>query len=281
MPLLTLFRSDFEMFKYPAGELQVRCKSITHNSDRVLLYTTSRDIVEIGLCISAIQARKRPQQRVSLCLPYLPFSRADRRFVPGDCHGLDMFASYLSTLGIHHVYTVDVHSRFAKQFIPNLVNLSPVSLVDAAQKQFSTKVKESVNILVPDAGAKERYRGVPLQASKIRDPATGKLSGFETPSKEELGGQPTLIIDDICDGGGTFVGLAEQLKAKGVSRLGLYVTHGIFSNGLTKLLQFFDHVYTTDSCNVYDRDYQAYSNCVTVFSMRDFCLKKIEKGEYE
>jgi ribose-phosphate pyrophosphokinase len=54
-------------------------------------------------------------------------------------------------------------------------------------------------------------------------------------------------VDDICDGGGTFLGLAE---ATGLpwSRVDLYVSHGVFSkNALKNLSEKFEYVYTTNS----------------------------------
>lgn len=57
-----------------------------------------------------------------------------------------------------------------------------------------------------------------------------------------------LIVDDICDGGGTFIGLAEELKRKNAGKIYLAVSHGIFSKGIDKL-DFLAHVYATDAYN--------------------------------
>jgi len=57
-----------------------------------------------------------------------------------------------------------------------------------------------------------------------------------------------LIVDDICDGGGTFIGLGEAIKKINPSaKLELFVTHGFFTKGLDKLLKLYDTIYTTDS----------------------------------
>jgi ribose-phosphate pyrophosphokinase len=84
--------------------------------------------------------------------------------------------------------------------------------------------------------------------SKKRDPLTGHLSGFEIKNynpNPNADGQDLLIVDDICDGGGTFVGLAKELRKAGAKKVYLYVTHGIFSKGLP--LEGIDRVFTTDS----------------------------------
>lgn len=56
-----------------------------------------------------------------------------------------------------------------------------------------------------------------------------------------------LIIDDICDGGGTFIQLAEKLKGLGAAKIGLFVTHGIFSKGYKDLNKWFDKIYSCDT----------------------------------
>ncbi len=101
-------------------------------------------------------------------------------------------------------------------------------------------------ILLPDEGASTRYpegfRWPVLQCSKIRDAETGKLSGFEVPSAEEFGKRPILIVDDICDGGGTFLGIAAKIPES--NPLFLYVSHGIFSKGREALDLAFMKIFT-------------------------------------
>jgi ribose-phosphate pyrophosphokinase len=75
---------------------------------------------------------------------------------------------------------------------------------------------------------------------------TGKLSGFKV-FADDLKGKTCVIVDDICDGGGTFLGLAKELKDKSCGKLILIVTHGIFSKGLEKLTEVFDEVFSTNS----------------------------------
>ena len=61
-------------------------------------------------------------------------------------------------------------------------------------------------------------------------------------------GRDCLIMDDICDGGGTFVLLAEYLLRHGAASVGLAVTHGIFTKGIDILFDAgISRIYTTDS----------------------------------
>jgi len=85
-----------------------------------------------------------------------------------------------------------------------------------------------------------------VECSKVRDVKTGQLSNFKVYT-ENLNKKTCVVVDDICDGGGTFLGLAKKLKAKNCGKLILIVTHGIFSKGLEKLEEAYDVIYSTDS----------------------------------
>ncbi len=85
-----------------------------------------------------------------------------------------------------------------------------------------------------------------VKCEKHRNTSTGQLSGFEAYC-DDLKGQPCIIVDDICDGGGTFLGIAEELKKKNAGDLYLVVSHGIFSKGLKDLASTFNAIFTTNS----------------------------------
>jgi hypothetical protein len=51
------------------------------------------------------------------------------------------------------------------------------------------------------------------------------------------------VIDDLCDGGGTYACIARQIKP---SKLTLIVTHSIFSRGLAPLAAY-DRIVTSTS----------------------------------
>jgi ribose-phosphate pyrophosphokinase len=58
-----------------------------------------------------------------------------------------------------------------------------------------------------------------------------------------------LIVDDICDGGRTFIELAKVLRPLTNGSIFLYVTHGIFSQGLDVFKGVIDHIYTANLFN--------------------------------
>lgn len=262
---------------YPAGELQVRLDGdgidmILGNPDIVNIIsrvTSSHDIMRLALLKDAIDNTATKFLPVNLVLPYLPYGRADRSFCIGDCNGLEVFSSILRLMGFNRVVSLDIHSvagiKAARNLGLDLENVSPLPIIHSAIGHFAEKYKaDCVTILFPDAGARERYVlpeyignnhhqiKIDVQhCEKRRDPVTGKLSGFIVPDAGNLN-KNVLIIDDICDGGGTFVGIADAVYDKCSMEgqeinFGLYVTHGIFSKGLGELNLRFKEIYTSDS----------------------------------
>ena len=70
---------------------------------------------------------------------------------------------------------------------------------------------------------------------------TGKLSGFRV--ADDIPKGRGLIIDDLCDKGGSFLGLAGLFD----NELGLYTTHGLYNNGLEDINEVFAKTFCTNS----------------------------------
>lgn len=249
----------YEMFDYPAGELQVRLKPhvipLVHAAETIQICARvkgSEALIGLLLLSNAIRGVK-PAAVIDLLIPYLPYARADRRFVDGDCYGLQQFGPILRLGCWQRIVTLDVHNHIkATAHVSSfLVNLDPLPYITRALSDF-VQANRLTNeaILFPDAGAGKRYRIPGYERSfvgaKERVPQTGKLSGFEVPDLANYDG--VLIVDDICDGGGTFLGIAECLRRTAFrGPIALYVSHGIFSKGLFALRNHFEQIYTTNS----------------------------------
>lgn len=234
----------YELIRYPAGEIQVRLteKGILACAEKqfyVIVANPIPDLIELAQLKSALDGFQ-PWFRRNLDLMYLPYARADRRFVRGDSFGIQVFGRLLNALAFDAIYTFDVHSSRAESHIANLINLDPIHCYNQIGEAINYLGEKGLCLISPDHGAVSRYDlkalGLPVvQGEKKRDPKTGKLSGFviqDSIKKYKKG----LIVDDICDGGGTFVGLAEEIhRVNPKIELSLYVSHGIFSQGYTKL----------------------------------------------
>lgn len=189
---------------------------------------------------------------INLVVPYFLGARSDRQFVKGSTNYLkDIICPILNSLQFQSVVVLDPHSPILQNYIRNLVT---DNIFYSEFIQYVLGTFKGLPILVsPDVGAVERIKNLSayynldyVLCSKIRDPLTGKILQTTVPT-ESFNGKDLLIVDDICDGGATFIELAKAFKERNAGKLYLAVTHGIFSKGFDELLTWFDRIYTTDS----------------------------------
>ncbi|EPM7551367.1 ribose-phosphate diphosphokinase [Citrobacter sp. Cf133] len=219
--------------------------------------TAMRDMNDFMLLAQLVEAvRHQTDVLVShLDLPWLPWARQDRHMVSGDSFALKVFASQLNTLKFDKVNVLDPHSDAAAAAIDNFVAIpQEVCLMQSAS--LSRLFQQNALMLVaPDAGSLKKIDAVARAAcveqyailSKKRDVASGSLTGFALLAGD-VRGRDLLIVDDLCDAGGTFIGSAQVLRDAGARSVSLYVTHGIFSKGVEHLFaNGIDAIYTTTS----------------------------------
>jgi ribose-phosphate pyrophosphokinase len=107
----------------------------------------------------------------------------------------------------------------------------------------------------PDAGALKKIYDLAkifkaenvTTASKVRDVLTGNIVRTELPTMNLDGIEQIVIIDDICDGGRTFIELAKVIKQQTNKPIYLIVSHGIFSAGIGELNIYFSGIFCTNS----------------------------------
>lgn len=219
------------------------------------------DVVTLGLAVDAVQSAfggTRPKLTVHIA--YMLGARMDRRIDVGQPDTLRVLAAMLlaATRGADLVEVLDPHSPVTLQHLPGARAMVPDRFVAYALEHIEATCGARPVVVVPDKGAIERTLGIlgrigtghdVARCSKKRDPHTGALSGFHL-DEGSVAGKDAVIVDDICDGGGTFAGIAAVLKDAGAKRVFLAVTHGVFSKGIE--LESVDCLYTTDSYGVPD-----------------------------
>ena len=214
---------------------------ITHPQDLLLLLfiKNSLDYLEF--------------ENVELYISYLLAARMDRVMLEGEPFSLKVMSQVINQANFKKISIFDPHSEVATALIDRSYSIPNHAYVkDVLDHYYKKNDKQAFCLVSPDAGALKKihklaqYLGTPdvVECMKERDLKTGALTSFKT-TVNDLSGQTCFIIDDICDGGGTFAGTAEMLKAKGAEKVILVVSHGVFSKGTQ--IKWVDEIYTTDS----------------------------------
>jgi ribose-phosphate pyrophosphokinase len=263
----------YEISKFPDGQQSVRIIESNHDTFENLRGQTHgikiksrlNDFRDLELIICATQAlREIGVKTIRLYIPYCVGGRSDRKFQDGGINYIkQVIAPIINSQGYEKVTIMDPHSDVLESCISNFEKVDNLRVVqDSLIKHWTSNGKiisdmSKIVFLSPDSGALKKVHKVAdnfqskydvVVCTKHRD-LNGKLSKTTVPLTDEMLDKDLFIVDDICDGGGTFINIARIIKEneqfKG--RIYLIVTHGIFSKGFEDLGEYFNGIYTTNS----------------------------------
>jgi len=272
----------YEESIFPGGEVHIRLKNGVERHVGPFTITaylhSSNDLMKLLLITDALKI-KCGNAPIYLVLPYVPYGRQDRVCNDGESLSLRVFANIINAQDFQSVEIWDPHSdvtyalinrvsvvhqcAFTVKVVAKLLNKHP--------NEISLGIhKTNLLLCAPDQGAFKKAQisaklcKLPLiHAEKVRDPKTTEITDIKlNTSAATQAEHDILIIDDICDGGRTFIELAKKLKQKFDGNIYLYVTHGIFSKDLDVVLEAgIKHIYTANLWP--DRGYVPYGKKVT------------------
>lgn len=254
--------SGIEVFQFPGGEWHANVPAWSFGT--VNVHAKIRTWDDFGKLLVVLSALKHQDVEIHLFMPYAPGLRQDRN--PGGLTPLtpEIYAGAVGSF-VKTITVVDPHSDIGLDILHRRSN-TPIKVLSPWTYLPNLLPMDTYGYVVqPDAGAQVRTvttaeilglnpKNQILVCEKHRDFNTGKLTGFKIPEKIRTfdAGTRILLPDDICDGGGTFLGLLNIIKDFNPDVLvDLFVTHAVFSNNaLNRLLTgefHFEHIYTTDS----------------------------------
>lgn len=224
-------------------------------ASKVLITAHLPDMNEAWSLLLTIDAVRRvdPSVVIEVFLPYIPFARQDRVCNPGEALGIAVFAKALNAFHVNAVYLLDPHSDTAVAQIENSI-IRPLHTCITESGAFpDIKDFKDIWLVAPDAGAQKKVKALHtalgtagyIVATKERNLET--LDITSTRFDGDVKGKRLLVVDDICDGGRTFIALAKALREQEPASLDLWVTHGIFSYGTEIVTEHYDSVCTTNS----------------------------------
>ena len=245
------------VFNFSCGEVQVRllpCPALDDNPSSITSISfiitahlrNSDDIMELLLLNDALRHKyKGVRKTISLICPYWPYARQDRVCAPGEANGLSVFNDLINEAAFNYIETWDFHNPNMQPWLIETNRLFPEKLIG----------KPNDIVVAPDKGGVARAQHYArthaldvLYCDKLRHPADGTIlkSIAYVTDQFPIADRDFLIIDDILDGGRTFIELAKVLRPHTKGKIKLFVTHGIFSAGYDELASVIDEIYVAN-----------------------------------
>ncbi|WP_375333485.1 ribose-phosphate diphosphokinase [Candidatus Tisiphia endosymbiont of Xenochironomus xenolabis] len=232
------------------SETKVQILEDVQGCDVVIVQSTSRPtnnhLMELLLLVDTV--KRAGASKVTAVIPYLGYSRQDRRYDNFSPVPARLVANMLEIAGVDRIITVDLHSQQLEGFFKIAIqNLEPISLFAPIIKNYNNAI-----IVSPDIGGFVRIGAVNklfnmnmAVINKSRD-STDQCQMSEIIGN--VSGKHCLLIDDIVDSGETLCKGAKLLMAVGALSVDAFVTHPVLS-GLSK-----KNIENSDIMNIYITD---------------------------
>lgn len=248
---------NFKMWNFPGNEVGIQLEGITPDADYFIhcLMPTSDEVLALLNITDALRRAAVPRSRITMYMPYLPYARQDRVCNPGESFALHVFIEVLSQAYFNLLLVDDLHSKVSEDMLIG----ADIDYLSREQHECAENLPSFDMLVAPDQGAEHKVtkhlqvqsgRAQVLTLTKAR--SDGKVLYDNLPVGTVSG--KVCVVDDICDGGATFLSLADMLLGTQpeITELNLYVTHGIFSKGLSELKKRYANIYVA---NLYNGDY--------------------------
>jgi ribose-phosphate pyrophosphokinase len=223
---------DVEHKIFPDGESYIRVPTDVNGKEVVIVQSTyppqDKHIIELLLMIEAV--KNMNASKIITIVPYLAYSRQDRRFKEGEPVSIKAILSIISQLGANTLIVVEPHKIEAlNYFHGEIIVIDPIPLIANITKTF---IRDPF-VLAPDRGALDRARRLAqyinsdyTHLEKFRDRTTGQVFIKDIPSLN-LENKDVIIIDDIISTGGTIIEAANIAKKMGARKIIAAAAHAL------------------------------------------------------
>lgn len=250
-------------FIFPDGEIKpvIENETIIEEKKVLLVIRTNRfrpstndSMMKIYFLCNLLQELK--VKEINLFLPYMFYSRQDKKFLPGETNSFSNVAKLYENLNIANIFTVNSH-LYGKQN-PLQDYFKTIKIHDfSTSKIFADylKTKSLVKPIVigpgkgPTIMVKElsKLLNAPYECfEKERDHKTQKI--VIKSGKSDLKNRVVIIYDDVAAGGGTIVKTFEIVKQSKPNKIFIALSHLVTREGIEKLYRLnANEIITTNS----------------------------------
>ena len=240
----------YEIIKFPDGESHIKLFGEINHKEEFIVKCRITCADDLFILMQVGDILNRHEVRWNLHIYYLMSMRMDRVISFNESYSLKIVANVISTLKPYSISVAHPHSDVTLKLLNcnSFLNKHP---------NWGILRGSEIQLCFPDKGARDRYSdlyetkwSLPiLLGKKVRNQDTGKIESIIIENPEDYQrGHTIMVVDDLCDAGGTFLGIAEAIKKiDAKAKLEINVIHMVNRKGIENLSKTYDKVYFTNS----------------------------------
>ena len=244
---------SLEVKRFSDGEIWVKYGENIRGREVFLVQSTNppaENIIELLIMIDA--AKRASAKRITAVIPYFGYARQDRKDQPRVSITAKLMANLITGAGADRVITMDLHASQIQGFFDVPVDHLYGSSIFLSHL---SNLSDNLAVVSPDVG------GIKIARAYAKMLHSGLIVIDKRRPKQNLAeimniigdveGKDILLVDDLIDTAGTFVGAAKALKEKGAKQIFGAVTHPLLSGPAFDRINSgeIDKLFVTDTIN--------------------------------
>jgi ribose-phosphate pyrophosphokinase len=240
-----------ELKRFSDGEIWVKYGENIRGREVFIIQSTnppSDNLVELLIMLDA--ARRASAKRITAVIPYFGYARQDRKDQPRVAITAKLMANLITKAGADRVMTMDLHASQIQGYFDIPVDHLYGSSIFL---NYLNNLSKNLAVVSPDVGGIKIARAYAKMLNSgliVIDKRRPKQNFAEVMNIiGEVEGKDILLVDDLIDTAGTFVGAAKALREKGANKIFGAVTHPLLSGPAFERLNEseIDKLFVTDT----------------------------------
>jgi ribose-phosphate pyrophosphokinase len=234
-------------------QLQANCREADVFIIQPLVPPVQEHLMELLLMLDA--ARGASAARITAVIPHYAYARSDKKDAPRISIAARLVADLLATAGANRVLTMTLHSAQVHGFFS--VPVDHMNALKVLAKHFRRRSLRNTVVVSPDLGnAKQASHLARMLRLPVAAGSTRRVSDDRVVVDAIVGdveGKHAIVLDDEIANGGTIIEVLQKLRERGVKRIVVACTHGLFTGPAIARLQAqpdIDEIVTTDTVPV-------------------------------
>ena len=231
-------------------QLDANCREADVFIIQPLVPPVQEHLMELLLMLDA--ARGASAARLTAVMPHYAYARSDKKDAPRISIAARLVADLLATSGANRVLTMTLHSAQVHGFFS--VPVDHMNALKVLARHFRGRNLKGTVVVSPDLGnAKEASHFARMLKLGVAAGSKQRLGDDRVVIDAIVGdvdGRNVIVLDDEIANGGTVVEVLENLRARGVKRITVACTHGLFTGPAIERLRALtdiDEIVTTDT----------------------------------